>query len=285
MSRESTLGDTAIREQFHELAELIDVDSDSQAITVYLIGGGALTLQNLKSATKDIDLIVREEHELTQLWNALNAAGYEPPDDLEEEYDELDAAFILEKGRRRFDVFHRQVAGVLVLSDTMDERSERLFDEGLLTVRMVSLDDIFLFKAVANREDDVDDMIVLAQTGIDEEQITREVDAQLSLIGRDEFVGAMKHKLDRLEERGFSLDIQDDIEQLYGRTEDAERVVQCVRLLSETEYDDDLYEGVPESRVRSQLDDETAESGIEWLERMGRIERGQDGSLVLSNEE
>ncbi|REA00915.1 hypothetical protein DEQ92_19135 [Haloferax sp. Atlit-6N] len=276
MTRESTLEYTAIREQFHELANLIN-----EPITVFLIGGGALTLQELKNATKDIDLIVREEYELKQLWTALTAAGYEPPEDLEQEYDELDAAFILENGKRRFDVFHRQVAGVLMLSDDMEARSQHLFEDGPLTVRMVSLDDIFLFKSVANRDDDVDDMVVLAQAGIDEELIVQEVHTQLSLIGRDEFVGAMKHKLARLQEQGYSFDIQDEIERLHSRTIDGERVAQCIRLLSETEYDDDLYKGVPERAVESKLGEETATSGIEWLHQIGVVRYGEDGSLVL----
>ncbi|ELZ88268.1 DUF6036 family nucleotidyltransferase [Haloferax sulfurifontis] len=276
MTRESTLEYTAIREQFHELANLIN-----EPITVYLIGGGALTLQELKNATKDIDLIVREEYELKQLWAALTTAGYEPPEDLEQEYDELDAAFILENGKRRFDVFHRQVAGVLMLSDDMEARSQHLFEDGPLTVRMVSLDDIFLFKSVANRDDDVDDMVVLAQAGIDEELIVQEVHTQLSLIGRDEFVGAMKHKLARLKEQGYSFDIQDEIERLHSRTVDGERVAQCIRLLSETEYDDDLYEGVPERTVESRVGEETATSGIKWLQQIGLVRYGEDGSLVL----
>lgn len=155
MSRDPTLGRNAIRRQFVELGELID-----EPMTVYLIGGGALTLQDLKNATKDVDLIVDDRTVLERLRSALLATGYKPTEDIEEEYEELGAAFILEKKTRRFDVFDRQVAGVLLLSDAMRDRSQHLFDEELLTVRMVSLEDIFLFKSVANRDDDVDDMIV-----------------------------------------------------------------------------------------------------------------------------
>lgn len=63
MSREPTFRSSAIRQQFSELASLIDDE-----LTVYLIGGGALTLEELKNATKDIDLIVRRESELRQLY-------------------------------------------------------------------------------------------------------------------------------------------------------------------------------------------------------------------------
>ena len=73
MSREPTFGSSAIRRQFSELADLIEDE-----LTVYLIGGGALTLEDLKNATKDIDLIVRRESELRQLWSVLRSAEYEP---------------------------------------------------------------------------------------------------------------------------------------------------------------------------------------------------------------
>lgn len=65
----------------------------------------------------------------------LRSAGYEPQEDLAEAYDEFDAAFILEKDRRRFDVFHEQVAGVIYLSDAMVSRSRQLFEEDELSIR------------------------------------------------------------------------------------------------------------------------------------------------------
>ncbi|WP_317176018.1 nucleotidyltransferase [Halomontanus rarus] len=276
MRREPTFESTAIRQQFSELAGLID-----EEVTVYLIGGGALTLENLKNATKDIDLIVRDQSELHQLWQVLRSAGYEPQEDLSEAYDELGAAFVLEKDRRRFDVFHEQVAGVIFLSEQMVSRSRHLFDEDRLSVKMVSLDDIFLFKAVANREDDVDDMIRIAQGGIDEDVILHEIETQLGLIGRDEFIGAMKHKLDRLEERGYVFDIHEGVKALYDQSQDGIAVRNVLTSLLEFEYNDDLYAGVPESAIERRIGEETTASGIEWLEKIEDIERAPDGSLVL----
>ena len=276
MSREPTFGSSAIRRQFSELAGLIE-----DGLTVYLIGGGALTLEDLKNATKDIDLVVRKESELRQLWNVLRSAGYEPQEDLAEAYDELETAFILEKDRRRFDVFHEQVAGVIYLSDSMISRSRHLFDEDGLSVWMVSLNDIFLFKAVANRQDDVDDMIRIAQGGIDDDVIVEEIMTQLDLLGSDDFIGAMKQKLDRLEEQGFVFDIHGEVNELYGRVQDGTAVRNAIISLREQEYDDDLYIGVPESAIERRVGEETALSGVEWLERLGSVERASDYSLLL----
>lgn len=277
MSREPTFESSAIRRQFSELAGLINED-----ITVYLIGGGALTLEGLKNATKDIDLIVREKSELKQLWSVLRSAEYEPQGDLAEEYDELEAAFILEKNRRRFDVFHEQVAGVIYLSESMVSRSRHLFDDGRLSVRMVSLNDIFLFKSVANREDDVDDMVRIAQGGIDDDVIVEEIMTQLQLLESDDFIGSMKQKLDRLEEQGFVFDIHREIETLYQRTEDGIAVRNAIIALREHEYDGELYSGVPESAIVQRVGEKVASSGIEWLQRIGELERAADGSVVLT---
>jgi len=277
MRRESTFESTAIRRQFSELANLINDD-----LTVYLIGGGALTLEELKNATKDIDLIVRRESELKQLWSVLTSAGYEPQEDLAEEYDELEAAFILEKDRRRFDVFHEQVAGVIYLSDSMISRSRHLFEEDGLSVRMVSLDDIFLFKAVANREDDVEDMVRIAQGGIDDDVIVEEIMTQLDLLGSDDFIGAMRKKLERLEDQGFVFDIHREVNELYERSQNGAKVKNAIISLREHDYDDDLYSGVPESAIERQLGEEITTSGIEWLVQVGDLDRASDGSLILT---
>lgn len=276
MSRDPTFRSSAIRQQFSELAGLIDDE-----LTVYLIGGGALTLEGLKNATKDIDLIVREESELKQLWSVLRSAGYEPQEDLDEEYDELETAFILEKDRRRFDVFREQVAGVIYLSDSMVSRSRHLFDEDGLSVRMASLNDIFLFKAVANREDDVDDMVRIAQGGINDDVIVEEIMTQLGLLGSDDFIGSMKQKLDRLEDQGFVFDIHKEVRALYERVQDGTEVKNAIISLREQEYDDDLYTGVPESAIERQVGEEVAASGIAWLERIGDLDRAPDESLVF----
>lgn len=277
MRREPTFESTAIRRQFSELANLINDD-----LTVYLIGGGALTLEELKNATKDIDLIVRRESELKQLWSVLTSAGYEPQEDLAEEYDELEAAFILEKDRCRFDVFHEQVAGVIYLGDSMISRSRHLFEEDGLSVRMVSLDDIFLFKAVANREDDVEDMVRIAQGGIDDDVIVEEIMTQLDLLGSDDFIGAMKKKLERLEDQGFVFDIHREVNELYERSQNGAKVKNTIISLREHDYDDDLYSGVPESAIERQLGEEITTSGIEWLVQVGDLDRASDGSLILT---
>jgi hypothetical protein len=165
----------------------------------------------------------------------------------------------------------------------MVSRSHHLFDEDDLSVRMVSLNDIFLFKAVANREDDVEDMIRIAQAGIDEDIIVEEVMTQLSMIGNDEFVGSMKHKLDRLEAQGFDFDIHQEVNALYDQVQNGTEVKNAIISLQEHEYDDDLYTGVPESAIERRVGKETTTSGIAWLDQIETVERASDGPLVLND--
>jgi hypothetical protein len=209
------------------------------------------------------------------------AADYRFPDDLREEYEELETAFILQKGTRRFDVFPRQVAGELMLTDTMKERSQHLFEAGPLTVRMVSVNDIFLFKSVANRADDVDDMVTLAQAGIDEVEIMAEARRQIGDVAQDAFVRSMKQKLDRLADDGYAFDIHDEVDALYGKLEAAERVEQRLWSLYDTEYQDDLYTGVPRERLDKELATEVdIDDALEWLQRVERLKIADDESLV-----
>jgi len=49
----------------------------------------------------------------------------------------------------------------------MQERSEPFLDTDRLTVQLVSNEDIFLFKTIAGRDDDIEDMNMLVQTGLD----------------------------------------------------------------------------------------------------------------------
>ena len=277
MNREPTFDQDAIEDQLHELAAHLEAST-----TVYLIGGGALTLRGLKNATRDIDLIVDTTEAAERVFNALTAQGYRPIDESEVEYTDLDAAFILERDPRRFDVFNRQVAGVIHLSDAMKGRSEALLVDGNLTVERVSLDDIFLFKSVANRANDVDDMIAIAEAGIDVDGIMDEVSRQLEFLGEDHFIGAMKAKLDRIEKRGYSLDIQDRVESLFDTAQEANTVENVMFSVYDAEYrHDDLFVGVPRSRLRERLDtDIDLERALNWLERTDRIRIADDDTIV-----
>lgn len=183
--------------------ELERIGEESKTpLTVYLIGGGAMAFRDLKNATKDIDLVVTGGDALQRLQAVLLANGYNIVKEPGDEYDELGAQRIFENDDGcRIDVFNRQVIDKLVLSDGMRSRSERHLDAGQLSVELVSAEDIFLFKAVAGRTDDIEDMFALVQTALDFDIIEDELERQIDLLGQELFVSYVNEALLELEEQ------------------------------------------------------------------------------------
>ena len=171
-------------------------------LTVYLIGGGAMSFRGLKETTKDIDLIVTGGDDLRVLQAVLLNNGYEIVKEPGEEYDDLGAQRILENDDAcRIDIFNQQVIDKLVLSEGMRQRSEAYLNAGGLSVALVSAEDIFLFKSVAGRTDDIEDMFALVQTELDFDVIEDELEQQIDLLGQELFVTHANEALLELEEQ------------------------------------------------------------------------------------
>lgn len=200
-----------------ELARIGDHLDDP--VTVSLIGGGSMAFRDLKETTKDIDLVVADGEALGQFQTALRKCGYEIVEQPEEEYDELGAQRILENDDGcRIDVFNQQVVDKLVLSEGMRERSETYLEAGALTVELVSAEDIFLFKAVAGRTDDLDDMYLLVQTALDFEVVEAELESQIELLGQELFVSYVNEALLALDERhNLTLPLEDTVREITER--------------------------------------------------------------------
>ena len=66
-----TFGREYIENEFRRIG-----DGLSKPLTVYLIGGGAMSLRDLTGATKDIDLVVPDGDAYGQLWAVLMDLGY-----------------------------------------------------------------------------------------------------------------------------------------------------------------------------------------------------------------
>ena len=191
----------------------------SDPLTVYLIGGGAMSFRDLKGATKDIDLVVPDGDAYGQLWAVLMDCGYAEVQSLAPDYRALGATSCVENDDGcRLDIFNRQVANKLVLTEGMCERSEPYLATNQLTVRLVCNEDIFLFKLIAARDDDIEDMNVLVQTGLDYDVVRTELEAQIDRLDDDQYATFANEALIELEERyGVTTPIEDRVQELTDR--------------------------------------------------------------------
>ena len=137
-------------------------------ISIYLIGGGGMALYGLKEATKDIDVVLSSSDDLKILVDTLRQLNYIPMKQLPREYRKMGASAIVEnRDGFRWDIFHKQVCRALVVSENMISRATKVFEEGNLSVHLLSKEDIFLFKGITERDLDLEDMSSLAESGID----------------------------------------------------------------------------------------------------------------------
>lgn len=169
----------AIEAEFRSLDQGME-----REMTVYLMGGGAMTLRGLKNATRDLDLLVTSRPDFDVLRKLLRTRGYEIVENPVDEYASLGAALMFDKDDEcRFDIFDRKVIRKLQLSDGMKRRAEPVYNGSNLRVYGLSNEDIFLFKGVAGRPRDTDDMAQLVQAGrgLDFDIVVGEFLAQLPM--------------------------------------------------------------------------------------------------------
>ncbi|RRJ33424.1 DUF6036 family nucleotidyltransferase [Halocatena pleomorpha] len=260
-----TFGREYIEDEFQRIA-----DGLSGPLTVSLIGGGAMSFRDLKGATKDIDLVITDGEAYGQLWAALMELGYTEVQALGPDYQALGATSCVENDDGcRLDIFNQQVANKLILTNEMDERSEPFLTTGALTVRLVSTEDIFLFKLIAGRDGDIEDMNMLVQAGLDFDVVQSELERQIDRLGDDQFVTFANEALLDLDERyGVTTPIEDRIQALTTRYY---RGLEVLYALDESTT-------VQELATTLALDIEECTDRVTYLEAFDRVSR--DGETV-----
>ncbi|MCJ7450709.1 MAG: hypothetical protein MUP58_03130 [Candidatus Nanohaloarchaeota archaeon QJJ-9] len=194
-------------------------------ITVYLIGGGAMALQGMKDATKDIDIVVINNQDFQSLIKTLKKSNYSDIEEMEPEYKELGAKKILENEEGcRFDIFNQQVVDKLIFSDSMQNRSKALRTKDKLQIEITSPEDIFLFKSVAGRTTDIEDMNTLIQSGLDFQTIAEEIETQANLLDEELFITHIGESLNKLQKKHktttpLSDILEDRITSIYNQLE------------------------------------------------------------------
>src|SRR3972149_4334677 len=157
-----------------------------EPMTLYLIGGGAMAFYGLKAATKDIDIILTSQGDLNNLQTTLKGIGYKEPNPvlITRPYNKMQTNAILENPDGfRWDLFLSKVCNALTLSEGMQTRATSLYQGNHLKVIIASKEDLFLFKGITEREADLDDMRILAQSGLNWEIISQECKSQSQASG------------------------------------------------------------------------------------------------------
>jgi hypothetical protein len=147
--------------------------------TIYLIGGLAMALHGYKAITFDVDIVFDTDEDLKRFMAAAEKAGMKTISDKSDEYVQLGPQYILEnKDGIRLDIFYKQVCNGLILSEDMKRRAETKLEMNNLTVYAMSGEDIFLFKSITMRDNDLEDMFSIAQTELDWNTIELEIKKQ-----------------------------------------------------------------------------------------------------------
>ncbi|AGK60098.1 hypothetical protein Asulf_00062 [Archaeoglobus sulfaticallidus PM70-1] len=164
----------------------------AEPLRAYLIGGGNLALRGLKSATKDIDIVVLGREQFTLLQSLLETPVprlpiYRRVYRSQWEYDlGMTARYEHPVEKFSLDVFVERILNKLYLSEGMVARAEvpgEFSSHELFEIYLVSKEDIFLFKTITSieRVRDVEDLVMLVEAGLDFEIIIQELKNQLSM--------------------------------------------------------------------------------------------------------
>jgi hypothetical protein len=160
---------------------LLDVLSEVSAslegpVEAYLIGGLAMMQSGLKAATKDVDVVFMDEADERAFESALRSLGFDRPREVSDQYDALGATRIVEgPDGMRFDIFVEVVCRKLRLTEGMRGRAEELPLDGNLRLMALAPEDLFLFKSVTERDDDLADMALLAGLALDWQVMSDEI--------------------------------------------------------------------------------------------------------------
>ncbi|MCW4018961.1 MAG: hypothetical protein NWF00_09840 [Candidatus Bathyarchaeota archaeon] len=226
-------------------------------LTLFLIGGGAMAFYGLKDATKDIDIILTSSEDLNGLKAALESTGYKTPEPafITTPYNNMQTNAILEnQDGFRWDLFVNKVCNALTLTAAMKQRAKQLYKGNCLTVAIAAKEDVFILKGITERETDLDDMRILAESGLQWNIINQECQNQSAASGRI-WEDALYQKLLDLKAKHH---IESPIEKLLR--DSAEKKLVTITLLEEIKKGQNTIKGIaqaikePQGFVRKELE-------------------------------
>ena len=188
--------------------ELIQIDKlMKRKITVYLIGGSAMSFYGIKDSTKDIDALFENQYDCAEFFNAITKLGYETSEQYFPPVIQMEATFFVYKDDEIWiDLFVKNVMNKFELTHSIKNRSVKTdLPTKKLNVNCLDKNDIFLFKSITPRERDEDDCILLlSKSEIDFKIIREEINTQS--IKHKELKNDFNNKMKKLEEKGYHVE-------------------------------------------------------------------------------
>lgn len=154
-----------------EFLEHVDAWLD-EPVTVFLVGGTALTIRGLSARTEDIDMAFYVPAHFDHVHETLTTHGFTTIDEPTSQIDTRGRTVLLqhEDEGYRVDLFDRQVVGKVTITQAMKQRADEFWTGNQMKASVLSAEDLFLLKTVsggdlhAGRASDLHDLAVLAQT-------------------------------------------------------------------------------------------------------------------------
>lgn len=145
-------------------------------IKCFAAGGTAMMFQNIKETTKDVDIIFENKQDYNNFRYALISLGAK---EFEKKIvNPQRVSSVLALGEARFDLFLEYIIH-FKLTNTIISRIKEVHEFSNLIVKIISPEDIILFKSVADREGNrVDVANILKVTNIKWDTILEEAEAQ-----------------------------------------------------------------------------------------------------------
>ncbi len=208
--------------KFNDLDKLFkEIDENlKEKVHFYVIGGAVMLYHGMKTATKDVDIVVDSPKEFRTVEKLLKDIGFESEIPTIE-YKKIDINQIFVRKDYRIDLFQRTVCKGFILSKSMMKRAETARKLKNLSVSLCSTTDIFMFKTFTERRGDIDDCLLLAEKGMDWNVMLAEIKDQIETSGQKVWITYIGERLDLLEDRNLVIPIMNEINKLREEYFDA----------------------------------------------------------------
>jgi hypothetical protein len=244
-------------------------------LKIYVAGGFVMSTNKLKPGTKDIDVIVERRPLLKMLGKSLEKSGYShlPMNSVTIDYKDLSAEIYENHDEFRWDIFTRIVAHKLALTQSMKLRARLTHVKEKLSLFELSKEDIFLMKGVTDRERDLEDMSLIAKSGVDYDTILEECLIQSDRTGTLWEMG-LHDKCEDLEEKfGIKVPIVKKLRKTAENKMLTRRISASLERGSKTR--DQLA-----VKLRGKLRKSEIDIGIRLLREQGRIRVSSAGKIT-----